>query len=50
MQILMYQDWKVTTLGKGTIGPVDDLSWNIYNDGAQDVVVTFDLVGKRMAE
>lgn len=48
--ILMYKDWQWTSLGKSSMGPDSDKSWNIYNEAAQEVVVTFDLAAARMAE
>ena len=41
--ILMYADWQWTSLGQGSMGYDDDISWNIYNDGQQEVIVTVDV-------
>lgn len=40
----------MTTITPGVDSSDTGLSWSMYNDQTQDVVVTFDLVPQRMAE
>lgn len=48
--ILRYEDWQVTSSGMYNANPTSDNNFNIYNDVAQEVILTVDLLPVHMVE